>query len=56
VTARACLAARLVVLAGVACLHAACDARTNEPCAQGETCKLGKVGHGPVTVTAECEK
>lgn len=30
-----------------------CDA-ANEPCAQGERCCEGKIGHGPLTITRMC--
>lgn len=33
-----------------------CNRFTNEPCAADETCVFGKVGHGPLTVTADCQK
>lgn len=33
-----------------------CNPRTNEPCASGETCRIGKVGHGPLTMTSHCTR
>lgn len=33
-----------------------CNPRTNEPCAVGETCRTGKVGHGPLTMTSHCSR
>ena len=34
----------------------ACNPRTNSPCAVGETCRVGKVGRSPLTMTASCQK
>lgn len=33
-----------------------CDSRTNEPCDADETCRLGKVGRSPLTMTSSCQK
>jgi hypothetical protein len=33
-----------------------CDQKTNEPCAPGEICRLGKVWRSPLTMTSVCEK
>jgi hypothetical protein len=33
-----------------------CNPKTNEPCASGETCRISKVGHGPLTMTSHCAR
>jgi hypothetical protein len=32
----------------------ACNPRTHEPCAAGQSCRIGKVGRGPLTMTSAC--
>jgi hypothetical protein len=33
-----------------------CNPKTNEPCSAGETCRIGKVGRSPMTMTSSCQK
>lgn len=41
---------------GTRCAAGECDSKTNEPCEADETCRLGKVGRSPLTMTSSCHK